>query len=548
LKKKNIFKNILISNNLNSNYFIITVFFFIIELIINPIGNFPLNDDWAYAKSVEVMYLKNDFQLGFWPAMSLFAHVVWGFLFVKLFGFSFTVLRFSVLCLAFISLIYTHKLAYKITLNKNTALIITLLLLVNPFFVNLSNTYMTDVSFLCNLILSIYFFYLYFNTKFLKYMVIGFVFYLIALFIRQLAICLPLSFMLICFINFLFNKKNLKPFIISICLFCSSMYLFYMYEQLMCKSLYDSCAYQGLFFFKAKTLFSFIPYIQNFYTRFAILLLYLGLMVFPLIIFKLNYILQNIFSISFVGKLSVILLTYCICLVYQSYPIGNVLYNIGLGIEGINLKLKLDHKTANFMFLDTIRIASLIGSILFCIYFFIGIKISIKIKEFTPKNQFSLFILGLLVIYMLLFAMFVAFFDRYSLLFSLLGILLLINKSNFNISKPHMVYVLIFVLGLFSSLATKDNFNYNRINNALISNLLDNKKINKNEVNGGFEWMMWNYYYDSFCWSRYFFGEHFKYQTSFSTKIPHYKIIKKVGYQRYIPFKTDTIYLLQLTE
>ena len=42
------------SNALNMS--ILLLFFLITEVIINPIGNFPLNDDWVYGKAVLNLY------------------------------------------------------------------------------------------------------------------------------------------------------------------------------------------------------------------------------------------------------------------------------------------------------------------------------------------------------------------------------------------------------------------------------------------------------------------------------------------------------------
>ena len=64
-------------------------------LIVNPLGDFPLNDDWSYAKSVKTLFDTGQLKLYNWGEMTLVAHVYFGFFFTKVFGFSFTVLRFS---------------------------------------------------------------------------------------------------------------------------------------------------------------------------------------------------------------------------------------------------------------------------------------------------------------------------------------------------------------------------------------------------------------------------------------------------------------------
>ena len=105
-----------------SHSLILLSLFLIAEIIINPIGEFSLNDDWSYTKSVETLNNTGVFEIGYWPAMTLYAHVLWGLLFVKVFGFSFTVLRISVLILSLITLLTIHKLVFNITHDKKTAL------------------------------------------------------------------------------------------------------------------------------------------------------------------------------------------------------------------------------------------------------------------------------------------------------------------------------------------------------------------------------------------------------------------------------------------
>jgi len=77
------------------NILVLIALWVTITILVNPIGDFPLNDDWAYGYSVKVLLEKGDFQLSGWAAPNLFSQVLWGALFCLPFGFSFTALRFS---------------------------------------------------------------------------------------------------------------------------------------------------------------------------------------------------------------------------------------------------------------------------------------------------------------------------------------------------------------------------------------------------------------------------------------------------------------------
>jgi hypothetical protein len=76
----------------------------VVVVFINPIGDFPLNDDWAYGQNTRALTLENRLFFSDWPAMTLIAHTLWGTLFGKVFGFSFTVLRFSTLLMGLFGL------------------------------------------------------------------------------------------------------------------------------------------------------------------------------------------------------------------------------------------------------------------------------------------------------------------------------------------------------------------------------------------------------------------------------------------------------------
>ena len=72
--------------------------------VVPPKGDFPLNDDWVYAKAVRWMLEEGRYTGHPFSRATLVAQVVWGALFVALFGFSFTTLHASTLVLAVITL------------------------------------------------------------------------------------------------------------------------------------------------------------------------------------------------------------------------------------------------------------------------------------------------------------------------------------------------------------------------------------------------------------------------------------------------------------
>src|SRR3569833_210222 len=77
----------------------LTAIWVLTEFLVNPVGEFPLNDDWSYTLSLQNWYHDHQYHLVGWTSMPLATQLAWGLIFCKTFGFSFTVLRFSTLVL-----------------------------------------------------------------------------------------------------------------------------------------------------------------------------------------------------------------------------------------------------------------------------------------------------------------------------------------------------------------------------------------------------------------------------------------------------------------
>jgi len=116
-------------------------------LVVWPVGEFPLNDDWAYSRVVQhfVRTGKLVFFTGAY-ATQLF-QVLWGSLFVWLFGFSHFVLRVSTLVLAVAGALAVYALARELRAAEGLAALAGFVFLANPISTQLSFSFMTDVPF-----------------------------------------------------------------------------------------------------------------------------------------------------------------------------------------------------------------------------------------------------------------------------------------------------------------------------------------------------------------------------------------------------------------
>jgi len=127
-------------------------------LIVNPIGDFPLNDDWSFGRTVKHWLDSGEFRPAGWFPMPFLTNAIWGYLFCSPFGFSFTVLRSSTLTLSWVGILGTYALVRQTDQPRWLAVLIALTLAFNPLYYALSNTFMTDVPFSALMILAGIFF------------------------------------------------------------------------------------------------------------------------------------------------------------------------------------------------------------------------------------------------------------------------------------------------------------------------------------------------------------------------------------------------------
>lgn len=121
-------------------------------VVLDPRGDFPLNDDWAYAIAVRRLVEEGVFRPPGWAGMTLLSQALWGAAAVSIGGFSYTVLRLSTLVLGGAAVIGTYLLARELRATRALALIAALTLAANPLFVVLAFTFMTDVPMLAMMV------------------------------------------------------------------------------------------------------------------------------------------------------------------------------------------------------------------------------------------------------------------------------------------------------------------------------------------------------------------------------------------------------------
>jgi hypothetical protein len=117
----------------------------VIVAIVQPRGDFPLNDDWAYAHSVQWLLSEGRVRLSDWIAMNLLPQTLGGGLVTAIFGFSFETLRHLTQLVAALTSIAAYFWFRTARLEPADALAATVALVAFPAWPVLANSYMTDL-------------------------------------------------------------------------------------------------------------------------------------------------------------------------------------------------------------------------------------------------------------------------------------------------------------------------------------------------------------------------------------------------------------------
>jgi hypothetical protein len=111
----------------------------------HPVIEMGLNDDWSYIWSARVLSISDHVQYNGWATAMLGWQLYLGALCIKLFGFSFTVLRISILIVAMTTSLVIHRLSVRLGLTERNATLGTLTVVLSPVFMPLAFSFMSDV-------------------------------------------------------------------------------------------------------------------------------------------------------------------------------------------------------------------------------------------------------------------------------------------------------------------------------------------------------------------------------------------------------------------
>ncbi len=463
----------------------------IAECVVWPQGEFPLNDDWSYTWSAKWLYMHGDIRIGDWPAMTLWSHLVWGLLFLKVFGFSFFILRFSMMVAAFISLRLLLKIIGKRS-DMHSGLAAAITLLSCPIFFNLANTYMTDISFIMFAIAAVYAASRFFEEGQTLHFILVFIFSILLTLVRQYGVVLPIAFTFACMFRRIPTRFSAVLFgVIGIGI---TIAILKFYESYLKTTLNDHSAYR---FTGKLDPFSRVFYdylLENLIVRFRWISEYTLTFAGPFCLFILPTLVRRY---KLYISLPIVAFAIAICFyLYQTvkFPLGNICENMNVGAETFVESLSNDYRygrqphtySATFdaigIFTGSLMSGITVGTLLL-------LMPSVRVKKIRT-NPLNIMLLSFMLMYMLLLLITDSFFDRYLLPLPMLLMVLVSGPAGAGKSTlPAFTVMAIFLT--FSVLGTKDYFTLNHTRWNIYNETMKTYNLTYNEVNGGFEPNSW---------------------------------------------------------
>jgi hypothetical protein len=115
-------------------------------LLARPYAEIGIYDDWSFVKTAQVFAQTGHIAYNGWASPMLGWQACLGALFVKLFGFSFSAVRFATVIEATATAFLMQRIFMRAGMNSSNATLATLIFILSPLYLPLAFTFMTDVS------------------------------------------------------------------------------------------------------------------------------------------------------------------------------------------------------------------------------------------------------------------------------------------------------------------------------------------------------------------------------------------------------------------
>jgi hypothetical protein len=166
-------------------------------VVVNPAGNFPLNDDWSWAAAARGLALGHDWRPTGWTGMPLITQSFWAAPFCILTDCSYEALRASTLVAGLLLLIASYYLFARVTKSTVAAGLAAATVAFNPVIFELSYTFMTDTLFAALIVASAFVFLKTFRSNSPYLFALACLLAVVSTLCRQVGLCIPIAYLVV---------------------------------------------------------------------------------------------------------------------------------------------------------------------------------------------------------------------------------------------------------------------------------------------------------------------------------------------------------------
>lgn len=538
---------LIITKKIKYHHLLLIFLWLLAIILVDPIREFPLNDDWVYAWSVVQLMEHGSFMIHDWVAMTLLGHIFWGSLFTSIFGFSFSILRISTLLMSLGGVLISYKIFQELFGDRRKAFLFSLLIAFNPVFFNLSFTYMTDLTFYGMVVLSGYFYIRSFREGDRHSIYFATLFATFAVLTRQVGLFVPLSAFLGILIlkGNIFHKSTLVYFLHTV--FVAAVMFGYIFWLEITGGKPDSFRDAGGLVETGV----FVPVLfQRWVDHTGRWLAETGLWFLPVVLFftlrTWNYFKRYILA----AGIPTLLLSVAIVLQTSHFPGGNIFHVMGLGPLTLTDAYLFGMKPWSAwheVITHLLRALALAGGILLS-WLLMANAVDVFTHIRKPQDHLTkvkLFSFIQIIIYQAVFLSSYTYFDRYGIIL-FVPVLIMISPSGAMRKGPvrweRPVYaVFAALLILFSIAATRDYLAWNEARwDAALE--LEESGIPPGRIDGGHEYNGWHgTSFDKYGrWD----PAAFDYLLAFRS-LEGYEVIGTQPWTRLIPYGREEIFVLR---
>ena len=517
-------------------------------LLVNPIGNFPLNDDRQYAFPVQQLVEDGVLKMKGYFSPNIILQVGWGALWCLMGGvFSFTFLRFSTLVLAVLGTILFFHLCKRLGFKPNVALVGALVFLSSPLYFNLSFSFMTDVPFVMLLIGTNMAALAYMEVEKWKWLILICILSIGSFLIRQPGILFLPIFGAWVILN---ERGSLKSWMLFFGFTILGVATYFGYDKVIKPLIGISDNFLPVSSLYLNTILEQpLIFVKELFKKFVKIWIYFGFYALPILPFVWPRVRSTLKfrPLQIVGILAANLaLLYYLHSIQKIFPFGgNILYNYGLGPELLKdvYTLQIQNTPQLPIFnMYGLNFISQISATILCMLIWKN-----RTSYTSLQQRFFSFLLLFSLGYLLVMSI-LNFFDRYIMFPIVVFFLLLLPFAKVEKSS-WKTYIPLILMGVFSLLATHDYLSWNRAKHEAF-NWLQANEVSITEMDAGFEY---NGFYNFFLDRDIQEGQSHWWITddtwtiSFGS-IPKHDIAHKIEYRRWLwGGKKDFIHILRKT-